>query len=199
MPKVYKSSPQFNQTIFDDIAHDLSVTVDGENIDARRISKAEVDGCIERSKSQTRKGNDDKLHRRIVNCIRHKCTRYNAILSRINTGYYCTTKLQSYVAHCIKNDLRKKLTRRVLDAIEDLHPEYREEINRQRNSEWISRNPDEVRLPFGQFKGRMMREMPSSYLCYQLQNPAQCSNIKSVMQEVILKRLCEATNQSTSA
>jgi len=191
------SSPHFTQTIFDEIAHDLSVTVEGETLNARRITKNEIDDCVDEAKSQNSNIKKDKLTRRIVNHIRHKCTRYNEILNRISTGYYCTTKLHSYVSHCIKHDLRKKLTCRVLDAIHDLHPEYQYEIERQRSAEWICKDPDEVRLPFGQFKGRMMREMPSSYLCYQLQNPAQCRNIKSVMQEVILKRL-GATNQSTS-
>ncbi len=101
------------------------------------------------------------LEHRCVNYLRHRASDCDGIIRTLNTSM---EGIDPHVLYVERRGAVAAVKKRILDAIAELYPWLKAECLRQKARDGIEDEAGDFILPFGPFKGRMLREVDSDYL-----------------------------------
>lgn len=117
------------------------------------------------SKPYTFKCGGSTLEQKCVNYLRHRASVYDDILKRLYKPDSLSAQgIDQHVLHVERRRAIAVVKKRILDEIGEQYPWLRPECNRQKQRDGVEDEPGDFILPFGPFKGYMLRDISADYL-----------------------------------
>ncbi len=105
------------------------------------------------------------VEQQCVNYLRHCASAYDEIIGTLTCpGEMFSTRMERHVLHVERRSCVARIKQRILEEIATAYPHLRDECLRQKQRDGLEDDPGEFVLPFGPFKGTLLRNVETDYL-----------------------------------